>query len=645
MKNIWITIRLGIQRLLTARKGGYLIISLFFVIPILVAYCVNRIGKHSFLDLYYLFNLNYPDPGHKDHAVLLFWIGVIGTIVVSGLLMMLFTNGIQRWVERIREGRKVFKCISGHYVMIGYSRLSINIISKLDLGKSQRLIILTRKNPIQIRAELQTLLNDKTEKQIIIYAGGRDRIKNLNLDKAKEAYIMVESNEWENQYTHSMAMLEEVAKNMKQRPVTDQLRINLYINEVTAYNMIGQLGMPEFDGIKQLDIHPFNLYDNWARLLWSYNGKCKPDGSYFYDRLDFEPIIDTNKHVHLAIVGFNSMGRALWQEAVRIAHYPNYDERSGKNPSVITVIDPRAKEIEETLLTQYPDYPTKISDIKFEFKANRIEDEDIRKWLVAQAQDENEMLTLAICFSDADKSLSTALALPERLFFSYDKLQLKPQKAEAPDGKQVIVKNYSRTRILVRQSIRRALDKLLDANKEKYINMRFFGNYEEAFSTDLLDDYFAICVNGIYSGCGKDGKPLDADFYNIDRLNAIDINANYEYWEQQWQRYTSEQDKLSTRYQIDHYRTTLPIMELVIDNTVTDRLAQTEHLRWIAERTLAGWRQVEDGEKRVNELKLHTDIIPYHQLSDKEKTKDSNVVLFARKLVEAHTAYKNSQKN
>lgn len=628
MKNLWIRLRLLFHRLLTTSRFGYVWIALIvFGISLAIALPI----RNDMQSFYSLFNFNITD----NHRLRYLIIGIVGMIFIGGALMMLFTNGIQRWVERIREGRKIFRCISSHYVMIGYNRMSINIINQMKLGKGTRLLILTRKNPMQIRAELQNILTGNKPKHIIIYAGGRDYIKKLNLDKAKEAYILVESNEWENQYTHSMAMLEEVAKNAKQRPENDLLKTNLYINEMTAYNMIGQLDMPEFDGIEHLDIHPFNFYDTWARLLWSYNGKHNADDSYFYDQLDFEPIAGTDKHVHLVIVGFNSMGRALWQESVRIAHYPNFDEMTGKNPTIITVIDPRAKEIEEELLAQYPDYPTQISDIKFEFKANRIEDNDIRQALVAWAQDEDEMLTLAICFSDADKSLSTALALPEKLLFSYDNMQVKPKDAEAPNGKQILIKNFSRTRILVRQSVRHALDKLLDANKEKYVNMKFFGNYEGAFSKDLLDDYLAICVNGIYSGIGKDGKPLDADFYNIDRLNAIDINAHYEDWIKQWQRSSSEQDKHATRYQIDHYRSTLPFLRQGCDNVTIDRLAQAEHLRWIAERTLAGWRQVKDGERRVNDLKLHTDIVPYHQLSEKDKTKDGNVVLFAQKLVQA----------
>lgn len=643
MKNLWIKTRLFVHRLLTTQRFGYLIIAGILFIPLLVIIACNYLRNSDLHDLYYLFNFNYPENScHSNvssHVWRYFLIGVFGMFMATGILMMLFTNGIQRWVERIREGRKEFKWIGRHYVMIGYNHFSINIINKLILSDNRRLVILTQKNPVKIRAELQTLLVDrKKERHVVICAGGQDRINTLNLGKAVEAYIMVEGKEWENQYTHSMAILEEVAKSVLHRE--SQLKTNLYIDEVETYNMIGRLGLPRFEGIEKLDVHPFNMYDNWARLLWSYNGLKNKNGEYVYEQLDFEPIVNSEKHVHLVIVGFNSMGKALWQEAVRIAHYPNFDESTGKNKTIITVIDPNCESIKEMLLAQYPNYQMQISDIQFEFMANRIEDPEIRKRLVSWAEDDNEMLTVAVCFSDADKSLSVALTLPEKLFFCYDKLSLIPAKKESPDGKQIIAKNYSRTRVLVRQAVKRPLNQLLATNPNKYIHVKFFGNVDDAIIEELLDDYLAICVNGIYSGMGKGSLPLNVDFYNIDKLKVLDINEHYDYWRNQWLCSVSEQNKLSSRYQIDHYRSTLPIMSQGVTNIVADKLAQTEHLRWIAERTLAGWRQKANDEKRVDELKIHTDIIPYSSLSDKEKIKDSNVVLYAKKLVEAQAEYK-----
>ena len=616
MRNLCIQIRLLFHRLLTTSRFGYVLIALIvFIISLAIALPIRT----DMQSLYSLFNFNNPGSHQWSYLV----IGIIGTLFISGALMMLFTNGIQRWVERIREGRKEFKWISGHYVMIGYNRQSINIINNLPLNNKHRLIILTKKFPVQVRAELQSTLDKKVEKNIIIYAGGRERIGTLQLSKAKEVYILVGGNEWENQYTQSMAALKEVASQMKQR--NDKLRTNVLINDITAYNLVERLNMPKFKGVDKLDVHPFNLYDNWARLLWSYNGLKEEKGTYKYDQLDFEPIENTDKHVHLVIVGFKSMGRALWQEAVRIAHFPNFDEKTGDNRTIITVIDPEMDIWEKQLHSQYP-HLEQISDIVFDFRKANIEDEDIRKLLSGWAQDDKKMLTVAICFLDPDASLSAALSLPERLYYSYSDLVLEKIKDKDKDNRFKIIKNPTRTRIIVWQAVKKSVEGLLKNYEHRYANLKFFGNLDDVFSRDLLDDNAAILVNGIYNYYNeqiKSNKQLT--------ITESDLESKYPEWKRIWLEETSEQHKLSTRYQIDHYRTLLTILERNSTADIEEKLAQTEHLRWIAERTFAGWRQEQNGEGRVDELMIHYDIIPRNELTDeKEKNKDINVVRFAK---------------
>jgi hypothetical protein len=97
---------------------------------------------------------------------------------------------------------------------------------------------------------------------------------------------------------------------------------------------------------------------------------------------------------------------------------------------------------------------------------------------------------------------------------------------------------------------------------------------------------------------------------------------------------------MATRYQTDHYRILLPIIERAHDHSdenlkvLIDTLASTEHRRWIAERTLAGWRQAKEGEKRIDSLKIHTCITSHSKLPKDELIKDRNVVEFAPVLVE-----------
>lgn len=56
---------------------------------------------------------------------------------------------------------------------------------------------------------------------------------------------------------------------------------------------------------------------------------------------------------------------------------------------------------------------------------------------------------------------------------------------------------------------------------------------------------------------------------------------------------------------------------------LTELLAEVEHRRWYAHMILCGWIQ---GEKRDEDNKTHPDLIPYHQLEEKVKTYDKDVI-------------------
>lgn len=592
---------------------------------------------------FYLFGVN--EPNDDSHWWLLLIIGIVGSLLVTGLLIAAFSSGVERYVERIKEGRTRFS-LSGHIVMIGFNHYSPGIIEHClsEQGREKTwLTILTASKPMAIRAKLRASLAPEIDARVIIYAGDGNADKHVSalcLDRALAVYIMVEGNEWENQYTQSMALLKEVALHAGTRSVEQDnlLPVNVFVNDTESFEIVQRLSLPASyygtaENGQNIDLYTSNFYENWARLLWSYQGK-REGGVYAYDALDFEPMENTGKWVHLVLVGFNSMGRALLREALRVCHYANYDGATGAGRTLITVIDPLAEHLAEQWRARYPNMG-QVDDIELQFIPCAVENEDVRASLARWAADERQLLTIAICLTDPDAAMSAMLSLPEEVFFNYERLRLHPAKPSAPNGKQVVDENPSRVRVLVRQTVKRPADDILAANAAMYGRVKFFGSYIDGFDDSLNDDRIAICVNGVYCDCSGD---LADGSQGVDKVAGALNGETYKRWRTMWldRAQTSVSNALATRYQVDHYRMLLAVLSRA-DNkpseALLERLADAEHRRWIAERTLWGWRQVRDGEKRVDSLKIHTCIKPFAQLPDEERVKDRNVVALAAELV------------
>ena len=642
----------------------YFVLLLVFSLAVVFVLGVLKCDTSELLDhMYYYFGVNPTEAGTPvSQKIVFLGIALIGLFFFNGLLITAFANGIERYVENIRGGRMRYR-LSDHMVMIGYNMLSVSVIEHaLTQATDSKLVILTSKDARMIRAQLQVSLPKDMEERVVIYAGESDiskHMKSLRLPHAQEVFVMVEGNEWENQYTQSMSMLQEVARAAGNRSIkgNNLLKVNVLINDSIAYDLVQRLELPERlysmelprkgndkniepEYQQNIDLHIFNFHDNWARLLWSYHGKKDDkDASYVYDALDFEPLEGTDKYVHLVIAGFNSMGRALLLEALRICHYPNYDELTGSNQTLITVIDPRAMELESQWKAHYA-HLSQITDVKIDFVSATIEAAEVRQQLEEWSADCRQLLTVAICVSDPDAAMGMALTLPEGMYYHYNELTLRPHKADAPLGKQVVTRNATRPRILVRQAIKNLHSEILAANKIPYQNVKLFGSFTEGFDESLLNDDLAICINGVYSNYSAQ---LEQGQDGIKQLQATPFKNLLESWRESWLnlKVTPETNRLSSRYQVDSYRSLLAMLKRIkslpkeAKDLMLKQLANAEHRRWIAERTLAGWRQACSNELRIDRLKIHTCIKPYTALPESETIKDINVVQTAEILVDA----------
>lgn len=546
----------------------------------------------------------------------------LGLIVFNGLLIATINRFMATRAERYKKGANTYKSLKNHYVIIGYGPSCVpiirNILNRHNADPSAYFLILSNQNIETIRRHIQTQLPDFEEK-IVIYSGDMDsksQLNRLNIGQTKEAFILGEGHE-AGRDSKNLECAKTVKGIREKGALKSTLHLNVQFDRPSSYSTIKRITIPKKyykndKGDAVTYLRPFNFFENWARLLW---GTYKLDG---YKTLDQGLMVDNDpkkgqtlaqRHVHLLIAGFNEMGEALLLEALRICHYPNYDEATGANKTIITIVDPKMDELLPQFKSQYP-YLNQIADVEIEYKACQLEDEALRMSLSDWAIREDTVLTVAICLYDSDDSLSAALSLPDPLYY------------QVANGK--VVPNQT-TQILARQEIRSGLTELLDEENGKYANVKIFGMPDKGVDDTLLDDKMAIISGAYYHfkyelNTPKDffelAKECPEETFKEAAKNWISLN---------------EDKRFANRYQTEIYKTHQTYRPLLEQRP--ELLYQTEHMRWCAERSITGYRDMHEANLKDEVYQLHKLLVPYHDLSDLEKGKDKDVLEIMDKVI------------
>lgn len=516
-----------------------------------------------------------------------------------------------------------------------------------------------------------------------------DHLAKLNLHTATEVYVTGEKDEYGRDTKNiacvkQIAMLygeylkpanlvlptninelcKEVQKQERQKVQDKMLKVNVQFDRIPSYSIAQKIDLPKsFITAKGhsepcVDYRPFNFHENWSRILWSYYS----DPADGYSLLNFEKM-EGDKYVHLVIVGLNRMGRALLLEALRVCHYTNFDLETGRGKTKITVIDMAMDEKLPFFKAQYPYIESEIKDIEVEFKNAKVEHADMRNIIKATATDKNALLTVAICIKDPDIGLATGLNLPEEIYFQSEYARYKYKEGVLDeDGNKIAesIINNMRPRVLIRQELHQGLSEVLNDDNDRYKNVKVFGMLNKGFSYKLLDDRLSKAVGNNYRklvGKNNNGTSKEVLSENFKWANRYQIDL-YGYYLEVLAQYniTKEEDvavlnkfedivnaelKKQNQSNSKQYVKKLSAEEIIaleIQLTTEERedkkrlesvvlmLSEVEHRRWIAERTISGWRQKQAGEERMNEFQIHDQIIPYSELDMSEKAKDYTVI-------------------
>lgn len=395
-----------------------------------------------------------------------------------------------------------------------------------------------------------------------------------------------------------------------------RLKCHVLLQSIQTLRMLQTCDLCDAVRLK-IDVYPFSTDEMWCRSIV----------------LDYQPItIQSDKHVHLIIMGMNEIGEMVAIHAAHVAHYPNY-VRNHSIRTRITLIDAEAERKYEDLIKRYqhlfdncyyrvvkpkeekavvkfhkPMYENRredFVDVEWEFVETEPWNVDLREKLQLWAADEKQLMTVVMVDKDGDKNVNEALHLPENLY-----------------RHQIPIYIYNQ-----HQGMTSSLSYACP-------NIRCFGMIDNGYDVTLPLVRMAKNVNYIYDRCYEDN---DSAWSGMLRY-AVEIDQ--EERERSWAR-LSNIKRMSSIYNAMNIASKMRSIGLEKDEwdkfyDITQQdielLAQVEHNRWSVEELILGFRPcTEEEQKRIEtdihlkkeykNKKIHYDLRAYNDLRPDETGK------------------------
>ena len=591
-----------------------------------------------------------PAQGNTIRLVLIY---LAGLIVFSGILVATINRFFAMRAERYRQGmtRYLFK---RHTLIVGADDIVISLVkSLLRKGGTKQIVIMTRKQVVDFRKELFSSIDGRYHDQIVLQYGeqtSKSDLMCLRPEKACEIYIMGDydrdDNGWSRHDADNITSLKLFKDILDEKKESNKKCYVMFEYQSTFTTF-------QFSDISNnfgtvLDFCPFNLYEMIAqKTLINKSLYCRDDAIQPLEGkgIDF----NSDKHVHLVIVGMTPMGTAMALMAAQLCHYPNY-VRDKNRKTRITMIDPNADQEMRLFMGRYKDLFSvspwryieadasktdyfgstvfedvpwhKMSgelfdvemlgrdfvDVEWEFVKGGVEMAEVHSYLRELSKDSNTVLTVAVCASLTHKAVATGLYLPEEV---YDK------------GLQVLVYQAENDSLI---------DVLSNTNIEKgwsrrYKKIHAFGLEKDGFDLSQLDVTMAQCVNYLYSTVSWNSESPDggADYTLSKKTDALLL--------EKWDEKSSGGKPLaaarwSSIYSANTLWTKLRNIGWIsgkLSEGEVELLAEVEHNRWNVEQLIMNYRprqRRDEDEYATKANRVHPDLKSYDKLDENTKKYD-----------------------
>lgn len=422
-------------------------------------------------------------------------------------------------------------------------------------------------------------------------AGSAETLKSIKIIRAKKVLLFTGND------ITNIEIATSIASVIDQETRTNELSVYSHIVNRESYELLATATF------ENLDLKPFNLYDNAAQTLFLKY----PLGLHV-------DTVKTENAVKLAIIGFDQVGKSILYRALNLGFFYN------SVPIEITVFDNDIENKKEEFLKAYP-----IFDQNFDgyWKVNFQEEHLFYK-------EKTFLYTeVVFCKSNTEKSFSDAMKL------------MKNNTSYIIDNK---------INIYLFAEMHQKISNMIDKDNSSFKNLFTFGDFETLCSYDVIInedlDLMAEHSHDRYNDLHGYPNPWDdlntflkesnrmqvehlfIKLYTISRLLTQHTEKNnYENTKKEarkkWFNLGSEimlWDEIKGAKEI--------IQILSLDDL--DRLAQVEHKRWNAFHLLNGWKTlVIDKEciekiEKDKERKLHPCLVGWDELDKVSKNHKHN---------------------
>lgn len=630
--------------------------------------------KNIWWQLYYYF----ADPGNQmsgktgdggdGSRVVGFIFSTLGSIFLSGLLISTITNSFERMSDSWRSGFSYYK-LKNHIVIIGSDQMVYSLVNQLLGSTDLTIVVMTSTDVEQMRNTLWASLMNKGDKsRIVVNYGQRDSeifLDKINVAYASEVYLLGDTSEFDNieNYHDSLNVhcLTLISKQCKAINRTSRLKCHVLFDYKTTYHIF-QYADLNTEITKYIDFHPFNFYDFWARKVL-VAGRSK-EGNISYKPLDYIPITskDSEKFVHFIVIGMSQMGQAMALQAAHIAHFPNYEKAKTKitfidangkvemnefkqkcgelfKVSHSTFIDADAwleanqnktdsKEVDYgKFKTEYhiaDEYMHLVAenekqdfiDVEWEFIKGHDHNTLVQHLLNKYVNEENAIITVAVCLNITHMSLRSAMSLPKKYY----------------ENNVPILVQQRKTATMVSTLNGEGFDE--DHRKRLlYKNIQPFGMVTECYDLNIVSSV-EICkkISYVYN-----------HFFTFDNLAVkIDMEKANQIWDntvisKRWSNIFAAAS-IPTKLRcigIDWDINRIYNLDELTEEQVA-LLAEIEHNRWNVEELLLGYRPVhKDEDEKIDADKskkkeyrnrfIHYDIRPFSELKTDDSGRKANI--------------------